>query len=251
MAAHRRRRSLARCRSFIDGPTGVRPSHPSGLNSSRCVTSTVQGLIVVSLIDGKANARETVAVEQFARALEVDAPEVRDLRYLFNGEMLRLRLDLARRFWLREKVKESGRRNVSEASASSCAAPITGARTGFFDPAKGDDRHPARSNHERRSKQRMELLAGHGRTSRRTQKALQHPCHRSLSLNQAAAPIGRIRSMTIEAVPTLRHLPNKRRISLGTSTKSCNCVGNSLARFYSYGNRSYRKPGTNVAVALS
>ena len=91
---------------------------------------------MVSLIDGKANARETVAVEQFARALEVDAPEVRDLRYLFNGEMLRLRLDLARRFWLREKVKESGRRNVSEASASSCAAPITGARTGFFDPAK-------------------------------------------------------------------------------------------------------------------
>ncbi len=66
----------------------------------------VQGLIVVSLIDGKANARETEAVEQFARALEVDAPEVQDLRYLINGEMLRLRLDLARRFWLREKVKE-------------------------------------------------------------------------------------------------------------------------------------------------
>ena len=66
----------------------------------------VQGLIVISLIDGKANAQETEAVEQFARALEVDAPEVRDLRYLLNGEMLRLRLDLGRRFWLREKVKE-------------------------------------------------------------------------------------------------------------------------------------------------
>src|SRR5690242_18593415 len=67
----------------------------------------VQGLIVISLIDGKANAQETEAVEQFARALEVDAPEVRDLRYLLNGEMLRLRLDLGRRFWLREKVKET------------------------------------------------------------------------------------------------------------------------------------------------
>ena len=65
-----------------------------------------QGLIVISLIDGKANVRETEAVEQFARALQVDAPEVRDLRYLINGEMLRLRLDLARRFWLREKVKD-------------------------------------------------------------------------------------------------------------------------------------------------
>lgn len=66
----------------------------------------VQGLIVVSLIDGTANGRETEAVERFAQALEVDVPEVRDLRYLLNGEMLRLRLDLARRFWLREKVKE-------------------------------------------------------------------------------------------------------------------------------------------------
>src|SRR4029078_5546002 len=40
----------------------------------------VQGLIVVSLIDGNANARETEAVEQFAQALDVNAPEVRDLR---------------------------------------------------------------------------------------------------------------------------------------------------------------------------
>jgi len=66
----------------------------------------VHGLIVVSLIDGKANAQETDLVERFAQALEVDAPEVRDLRYVLKGEMLRLRLDLARRFWLREKVKE-------------------------------------------------------------------------------------------------------------------------------------------------
>jgi tellurite resistance protein len=66
----------------------------------------IQGLIVVSLIDGKASEAETRTIERFARALEVDAPEVRDLRYLINGEMLRLRLDLGRRFWLREKVKE-------------------------------------------------------------------------------------------------------------------------------------------------
>jgi tellurite resistance protein len=78
----------------------------SALTDPQLRHQLVQGLIVVSLIDGKANARETEAVEQFARALGVDAPEVRDLRYLLNGEMLRLRLDLGRRFWLREKVKE-------------------------------------------------------------------------------------------------------------------------------------------------
>ena len=66
----------------------------------------VQGLIVMSLIDGKANARETELVEQFAQALEVSAPEVKDLRHVLKGEILHLRLDLARRFWLRDKVKD-------------------------------------------------------------------------------------------------------------------------------------------------
>src|SRR5690349_19986147 len=51
----------------------------------------VQGLLVISLIDGKANAQETEAVEQFALALEVDTPDVQDHRYLLNGEMLPLR----------------------------------------------------------------------------------------------------------------------------------------------------------------
>ena len=66
----------------------------------------VQGLIVMSLIDGKANVHETDLVESFAQALEVSAPEVKDLRHLLKGEILHLRLDLARRFWLRDKVKD-------------------------------------------------------------------------------------------------------------------------------------------------
>ena len=78
----------------------------SALTDQQIRHQLVQGLIVVSLIDGKTNARETEMVEQFAQALSVRAPEVQDLRYLLNGEMLRLRLDLARRFWLREKVTE-------------------------------------------------------------------------------------------------------------------------------------------------
>jgi len=66
----------------------------------------VQGLIVMSLIDGKANVQETDLVEQFAQALEVSAPEVKDLRHVLKGEIFKLRLDLARRFWLRDKVKD-------------------------------------------------------------------------------------------------------------------------------------------------
>jgi hypothetical protein len=64
----------------------------------------VQGLIMMSLIDQEASQQETDLVEQYAQALEVSIPEVKDLRYLLRGEILKLRLDLARRFWLREKV---------------------------------------------------------------------------------------------------------------------------------------------------
>ena len=66
----------------------------------------VQGLIVISLIDGKAHAQETDLVQQFAQALEVDAPEVKNLRHVLKGEIFQLRLDMARRIWLRPKVKE-------------------------------------------------------------------------------------------------------------------------------------------------
>jgi tellurite resistance protein len=66
----------------------------------------VQGLIVVSLIDGKPDRQETALVEQFAQALGINVPEVKNLRHVLNGEILQLRLDLVRRFWLRPKVEE-------------------------------------------------------------------------------------------------------------------------------------------------
>jgi hypothetical protein len=66
----------------------------------------VQGLIVMSLIDGNANAQETDLVEQFSQTLEVSSPEVKGLRHVLNGEIFQLRLDLARRIWLRPKVEE-------------------------------------------------------------------------------------------------------------------------------------------------
>lgn len=66
----------------------------------------VQGLVIMTLIDGKAGSKETDHVEQFAQTLEVDAPEVKNLRHVLKGEILQLRLDLVRRFWLRPKVNE-------------------------------------------------------------------------------------------------------------------------------------------------
>jgi len=64
----------------------------------------VQGLIVMSLIDQELSSVESERIEAFARALDVDIPEIKDLRYMLKREILHLRLDLARRFWLKEKV---------------------------------------------------------------------------------------------------------------------------------------------------
>ena len=66
----------------------------------------MQGLVIMTLIDGKASPNETAHVEQFAQALGVDSPEVKNVRHVLKGEILQLRLDLVRRFWLRQKVTE-------------------------------------------------------------------------------------------------------------------------------------------------
>ena len=66
----------------------------------------VQGLVIMTLIDGKVSSKETDNVEQFAQALGIEAPEVKNLQHVLKGEILQLRLDLVRRFWLRPKVEE-------------------------------------------------------------------------------------------------------------------------------------------------
>ena len=66
----------------------------------------VQGLVVMTLIDGKVSPKETDYVERFAQALGIEAREVKNLRHVLKGEILQLRLDLVRRFWLRQKVAE-------------------------------------------------------------------------------------------------------------------------------------------------
>jgi len=66
----------------------------------------VQGLIVVSLIDGKPDEAEVNLVEQFAQELEVSDLEIKNLRHVLNREIVQLRLDLVRRFWLRPKINE-------------------------------------------------------------------------------------------------------------------------------------------------
>jgi hypothetical protein len=46
----------------------------------------LNGLIVMSLIDQEASAQEVDLIEQYAQALKISLPEVKDLRYLLVGD---------------------------------------------------------------------------------------------------------------------------------------------------------------------
>jgi tellurite resistance protein len=78
----------------------------SALPDPRIRRQLVQGLVVMSLVDREPSAEETVVVEEFARALDVSIPEVKDLRHALSGEIFQLRLDIGRRFWVVDKVKD-------------------------------------------------------------------------------------------------------------------------------------------------
>jgi hypothetical protein len=91
----------------VEDLAAIAPDELAGALPDRQIRrQLVQGLIVMSMIDQKPSEQEGHLVEQFAQALEVSVPEVKDLRHLLKGEMFQLRLDMVRRFWLREKVSE-------------------------------------------------------------------------------------------------------------------------------------------------
>ncbi|MBV6470618.1 MAG: hypothetical protein NBKEAIPA_02534 [Nitrospirae bacterium] len=91
----------------LEGLTPITPEDlAKGLPDQQIRRQLVNGLIVMSLIDREVTPQEAALVERFATALQVGIPEVTNLRHVVKQELLHLRLDLARRFWLREKVVE-------------------------------------------------------------------------------------------------------------------------------------------------
>lgn len=91
----------------VDGLSPITPGElAQALPDPQIRYQLVNGLIVMSLIDRSATPQETGRIEQFAEELGVNVPEIKGLRHLLKEEILQLRLDLVRRFWLRDKVNE-------------------------------------------------------------------------------------------------------------------------------------------------
>lgn len=91
----------------VDGLDTITPEElAAGLPDQQIRNQLVNGLVVMSLIDREVTPAEAELVERFASALHVSLPEVTNLRHVVKREIVHLRLDLVRRFWLREKVAE-------------------------------------------------------------------------------------------------------------------------------------------------
>lgn len=91
----------------VEGLLPIAPEELAvGLPDQQIRNQLVNGLIVMSLIDQEVKPVEAELVERFAVALHVSIPEVTNLRHVVRRELLHLRLDLVRRFWLREKVAD-------------------------------------------------------------------------------------------------------------------------------------------------
>jgi hypothetical protein len=87
----------------------------------------VRGMVIVSFIDGEASPKESALVEAFAQALGVSTPDLKALRHLANKQLLLARVDIMRRFFGAEKLKEFTREKGFGWLASTIAA-ATGLR---------------------------------------------------------------------------------------------------------------------------
>lgn len=106
----------------VDALDPITPAELAGwLTDAAFRRQMVRGMIVMSLVDGEASPAEADMVARFAHALGVEVADLGTLRHLAERHMVRVRLDMARRFWAREKAIEMARERGIGWLASSLA----------------------------------------------------------------------------------------------------------------------------------
>jgi len=64
------------------------------------------GAIIVSLIDGEASAPETELLQAYAKAMGLSSNAIKDTQRLVDQQMLRFRIDVLRRSFLGQRMKD-------------------------------------------------------------------------------------------------------------------------------------------------
>jgi len=84
----------------------ITPEELAGaLDSEGLRKQFLMAMYVTALIDGEASPEEVAQIEAYAKALEVEATQVKNLHRLMKGHMKRLRFDMVRHSWVAHKIK--------------------------------------------------------------------------------------------------------------------------------------------------
>jgi hypothetical protein len=66
----------------------------------------LSAMVIMRLLDEEGSTEDAALVNRFAAVLDVDSNEVRNLQQIADGDMFRLKLDVARRVWITEHLAE-------------------------------------------------------------------------------------------------------------------------------------------------
>jgi len=115
--SEREQRMLEAAREVTGVATGVDiyqsispESLAAALPDAQLRRQAISAMVVMSLLDEEGSLEDAVFAERYAAALGVAPNELRNLRQIADGDLLRLKLDVARRVWLVEHLKESWQR---------------------------------------------------------------------------------------------------------------------------------------------
>lgn len=95
----------------VDGLDPIRPAElAAAIVDPHLRRQIVHAMVICAAIDESPSAAELEVIQRFAAALDVEVAELAGLRKLIAGELISVRIDVLRRFWVRDKMKEEFRR---------------------------------------------------------------------------------------------------------------------------------------------
>ncbi|EDM76205.1 hypothetical protein PPSIR1_07628 [Plesiocystis pacifica SIR-1] len=100
-------RHVLRSQVDVDALAPIEPAELAALVTRSGVREQLMtGMIVAAFTSGDARPRQVEAIEAFRAALDVDLPELADLRLLIEGRLTLLRFDVLRRMYIGEALGE-------------------------------------------------------------------------------------------------------------------------------------------------
>jgi len=90
----------------IDALERITPEELAAELSEELREQILNGMIIMSLIDEHASQSEVDMIQSFAKALGVTVNELHNMQQIVDGNILRLKLDVARRVWLMDHIRD-------------------------------------------------------------------------------------------------------------------------------------------------